>query len=75
MQTEPVWTVGSITAVTTAVLALLVAAGLPIGDDLAKAILGLIAVAAPLVMAAVTRGRVYAPATVRNLTGSELPRG
>ncbi len=65
--TEPLFTVGSITALVTAVLALVVAFGLPVSDDQQTAILGVVAVAAPLVVAAVGRGRVWSPATVARL--------
>ncbi|MCX4470437.1 hypothetical protein OOK41_08975 [Micromonospora sp. NBC_01655] len=63
--TEPLVTVGVLTAAVTAVLALLVAFGLPLSDAQQTAILGLVAVLAPLVVAAIARGRVYSPATVR----------
>ncbi|MBM0275313.1 hypothetical protein [Micromonospora tarensis] len=65
--TEPLFTVGALTAAVTAVLALLVAFGLPVSDDQQAAILGVVAVAGPLVVAALARGRVYAPATVSRL--------
>lgn len=64
---EPLVTVGTITAAVTAVLAMLIAFGLPVSDDQQTAILGVVAVAAPLVVAAIARGRVYAPATVSRL--------
>ncbi|MFG1898705.1 hypothetical protein ACGFIP_32325 [Micromonospora zamorensis] len=66
--TEPLFTVGALTAAVTTVLALLVAFGLPISDDQQAAILGVVAVAGPLVVAALARGRVYSPATVARLT-------
>ncbi len=64
---EPLLSVGAITAAATAVVALLVAVGLPISGELRAAILGLVAVVAPLVVARVGRRRVYAPATVARL--------
>jgi hypothetical protein len=64
---EPLWSVGSITAAVTAIIALLAAFGLDISDDQQSAILGVVAVAAPLVVAALSRGRVYSPATVARL--------
>jgi nitrate/nitrite transporter NarK len=64
---EPLFTVGSITAGVTAVIAVLVAFGLPISDGQQSAILGVVAVAAPLAVAALARRRVYAPATVSRL--------
>ncbi|MFI6266169.1 hypothetical protein [Micromonospora sp. NPDC051006] len=65
--TEPLLNVGSLTAAVTAVIGLLVAFGLPISDDQKTAILGVAAVAAPLVVTALSRGRVYSPATVAKL--------
>ncbi|MCX4474802.1 hypothetical protein OOK41_31575 [Micromonospora sp. NBC_01655] len=62
--TEPLVTVGVLTAAVTAVLALLVAFGLPISDAQQTAILGVVAVLAPLVVSLVGRGRVWSPATV-----------
>ncbi|MEU8220920.1 hypothetical protein AB0C47_34830 [Micromonospora taraxaci] len=65
--TEPLVTVGAITAAVTAVLGLLVAFGLPISDDQQARILGVIAVAAPFVVTFWGRRQVYAPATVTRL--------
>lgn len=65
--TEPLWTVGSITAGVTAILALLVAFGLELSTEQKTAILGVVAVAAPLIVTMVGRGKVYAPATVARL--------
>ncbi|GAB2951793.1 hypothetical protein GCM10027280_45230 [Micromonospora polyrhachis] len=64
---EPLVTVGTITAGVTALLALLVAFAVPISDTQQTAILGVVAVIAPLVVAAVGRRRVYSPATVNRL--------
>lgn len=64
---EPLLNVGVLTATATAVLALLVSFGLPISDTQQTAILGVVAVAAPILVAALGRARVYAPATVRRL--------
>ncbi|MER5703467.1 hypothetical protein ABT023_16200 [Micromonospora sp. NPDC002296] len=64
---EPLFTVGGITAGVTASIALGVAYGLPVTDAQQTAILGLVAVLAPLIVAVVARGRVYSPATVRGL--------
>lgn len=65
--TEPLFTVGTITAAVTAVLALLVAFGLDLSDGQKQAILGVVAVAAPFIVTAWGRRRVYAPATVAKL--------
>lgn len=61
---EPALTVGTITAAVTAVLALIVAFGLNLTAGQSAAILGVVAVIAPLVSAYVTRGKVYSPASV-----------
>lgn len=58
MKTEPALTVGAITAAVSAILALLVAFGLDLSDDQTAAILGVVAVLAPLVATAITRGKV-----------------
>lgn len=65
--TEPLVTVGSLTAAATALLALLVAFGLDLSADQQSAILGVVAVVAPIVVAVVGRRRVYSPATVARL--------
>lgn len=65
--TEPLVTVGSLTAAATALLALLVAIGLDLSADQQSAILGVVAVVAPIVVAVVGRRRVYSPATVARL--------
>jgi hypothetical protein len=62
---EPLITVGTITAVVTAVLALVVAFGAPVSDTTQAAILAAVAVLAPIVVALVGRGTVFSPATVR----------
>lgn len=67
---EPLLSVGTITAAVTAVIALLTAYGLPVSDGQQTAILGVVAVAAPLVVAALARGRVWSPATVARLAGT-----
>jgi len=58
MKTEPLVTVASITAAVTAFLALLAAFGLPLSDTQQTAVLGVVAVTAPLVVALLTRPRV-----------------
>ncbi|MFG3709472.1 hypothetical protein [Micromonospora sp. NPDC047730] len=64
---EPLVSVGGITAAATAIIGLLVAFGLDLTDEQRTAILGVVAVAAPLAVAAIGRRRVYAPATVAKL--------
>lgn len=65
MKTEPVISVGSITAAVTAVIALLVAYGFDISGDQQTAILGIVAVLAPMIAMAFTRGKVYSPASAQ----------
>lgn len=64
---EPLLSVGSIGAGVTALITLLVAFGLPISDGQQTAILGVVAVLAPLVVSLVGRSRVWSPATVARL--------
>lgn len=64
---EPVWSAGALTATVTAILALVVAFGLPLTAAQEAAILGVAAVVAPLVAAWAGRRRAYAPATVAQL--------
>ena len=85
MKYEPLISVSSIVAAATAVIALLVAFGVPLTEDQKVAILGLVGVIAPVVVALVTRGRVTPnAAVVEGLNGSgivyageanELPTG
>jgi hypothetical protein len=71
---EPLLTVGTITAATTAILALVVALGLPVSNDTQAAILGVVAVVAPLVLALLARRTVWAPATVRATVNAEVAK-
>jgi len=75
MDREPVVTPAVVSAVAAALVAVVVAFGLPLTQDQTAAILGLVAVAAPVVSAVVARRWAYAPRTVRRLTGrAEVPR-
>ena len=65
---EPLVTTGTITAAVTAVIALIVAFGLPVSDDQQAAILGIVGVAAPLIVAFIGRSKVFSPRTVARLT-------
>jgi hypothetical protein len=62
---EPLVSVGAIVTVVTAAIGALVAFGLKLSDDQQSALLGLVAVLAPIVVALWGRARVFAPATVR----------
>lgn len=56
----------------TAVLALVAAFGLNLSEDQRTAILGVVAVVAPLAVALIGRSRVYSPATVARLLARRL---
>lgn len=58
MNREPLLTVGTMTGAVTAIIALLVAFGLDLTGEQQTAILAVVAVAAPFVVAAVTRPKV-----------------
>lgn len=75
MASEPARVVGLVTTVVTSVLALLVALGLPISDELTVAILGIIASVGPIVAGIAIRGRVYAPRTVEGLVQLGIETG
>ena len=64
MKYEPLISISSIVAGATAVIALLVAFGVPINQDQKVAILGLVGVLAPVIVALVTRGKVTPNAAV-----------
>lgn len=67
MKTEPAAIIGGITAFVTAVLALLVAYGVDISQTQQTAILGLVAVVAPLIAALAIRFKVWSPASVQEV--------
>lgn len=71
---EPLLTVGLITAAAVAILALAAAFGLSLDDDAQAAILGLVAVLAPVIVAVVARARTWSPATVRATVNAELAK-
>lgn len=73
MKTEPLVTIASITAAATAVIAALVAFGVNLDDAQTEAIMGLVAVAAPLIVAAVARRHVSSPATVDRIRATAAP--
>ena len=64
MKYEPLISISSIVAGATAVIALLVAFGVPLTEDQKVAILGLVGVLAPVIVALVTRGKVTPNAAV-----------
>lgn len=68
--TEPLLSVGTITAAAVAVLAALVAFGVDLDDDRQAAILGIVAVLAPILTAAAGRSHVFAPKTVAKMVAA-----
>lgn len=73
--TEPARVVGSITAGVTAVIALLVAYGFDISNEQQVAILGVVAVLAPVIAALITREQVYSPATTQRIANKAAQTG
>ena len=59
MRTEPAITVGTVSALVSAILVLLVALGVPISEDVQTAVIAVIAAAGPIVGAAIIRGKVW----------------
>ena len=74
-KTEPATLVGMITALVSAVIALAVAYGVDIDDSQSTAIMGLIAVLAPIIAAIVTRSRVYSPASTQKVANDAAQTG
>jgi hypothetical protein len=66
-KTEPLVSVGTITAAGAALLALVAAFGLRLNDDQQAAVLGILAVVAPIIVAWWGRRKVYSPSTVAKL--------
>ena len=58
MKKEPAITIGTISAAVAAVLALLVAFGIPVTDDQQTAILGVVAALGPIVTGLIVRRKV-----------------
>lgn len=71
---EPVLSTATVVTVVTAVLALLVALGLPISDEVQAAILGGIAVLAPIVLGLAARSKAWSPLTVRRTVQAEVAK-
>ena len=66
-KTEPATLIGMITGIVSAVIALAVAYGVDIGEDQTAAIMGLVAVLAPIIAGIVTRSKVYPEASVQRI--------
>ena len=73
MERQPLVTVATVTALAAAVLSALVAFGTPLNDGQVQAVLGVIAVAAPVVVAVWGRRLVYSPATVSQIRAEQAP--
>ena len=58
MNNEPVLTVATFTSIVTAAVALLAAFGLPLTNEQRQAVIGFVAVVAPLVLAIIARKHV-----------------
>jgi lysylphosphatidylglycerol synthetase-like protein (DUF2156 family) len=71
--TEPLITASVLTAAATAAVALLVAFGLHLTPEQSAAIVGVVSVLAPLVVALIARRKVYSPATVARLLAAKRP--
>jgi hypothetical protein len=72
MDREPLFSVATVTAVLTAAFAALVSFGFDISDDRQSALLGLTAVAVPLITAIWARGKVTPVAAPRSADGRAL---
>lgn len=68
MKNEPAVTTGTIVAIVSALIAVIVAFGLPLTDEQQNAIIGAVSVIAPLVVAVVVRPRVTPNSKVINAT-------
>ena len=64
---EPALSVGAVAAAVGAVLTLLITFGVDLSEAQTEAILGVVLIAGPVVLAAITRSRVFSPATVAKL--------
>lgn len=72
MTREPLVTVASISATVAAVIALVVAFGVDLTQDQTSAILGVVGVLAPLLVALATHGKVTPVADPKDDTGRAL---
>jgi Zn-dependent alcohol dehydrogenase len=74
-QTEPAQLVAYLTSIVTAGIALAVAFGFELTEDQTAAILGAVAVGAPIVAGLITRSKVYSPATVEGIANQQYRAG
>lgn len=71
---EPLISVANLTAFGAAVLAAATAFGLDLTADQTAAVVGLLAVVVPYIVAWAGRSRVYSPATVQRIKAAQAPR-
>ncbi len=71
---EPVLSAASLVTVGVAVLALLTAFAVPVSDDQQAAILGAIAVVAPVILGLVARAKAWSPFTVGATVRAEVAK-
>lgn len=74
-QGEPAVTVGTVTAAVAAVVSLLVAFGVELSQDQQVAILGLVAVVAPVLVGLVVRGKVVPLVNIDEVADDEFLAG
>ncbi|MGI8475748.1 MAG: hypothetical protein ACR2OO_05190 [Thermomicrobiales bacterium] len=75
MNTEPSIIIGGIRAMATALLAVWAAFGGSLDDTQRQAILGLIAVVAPIIASVVIRGKVFSPHSVQAQVNTAQSQG
>ncbi|MDQ3540481.1 MAG: hypothetical protein M3440_07310 [Chloroflexota bacterium] len=75
MNTEPARLIASITGGVAALIALLVAFGVDLTEDQKTAILGIVAVAAPIIAGLFIRQNVFSPASAQKLADTQYQAG
>ena len=75
MNTEPAQIIGWLTGAATAIIALLVAFGLNLDQTQQAAILGVVAVLAPIIAGLIIRTRVFSPATTESIAKESANTG
>ncbi len=71
---EPVLSAASLVTIATAILSMVTAFVIPVPDDKQAAILGAIAVLAPVILGLIARARAWAPQTVRQTVKAEVTK-
>ncbi len=75
IQSEPLLTVGTITAIVAAGLIFMKTLGMDISDSQQEAIRNLVAVLAPLVLAGIARQLVFSPASAQKVANTQYAAG